>query len=154
MTKQKYAWPLHVALALMLFAAPEAFARTCKVTIESNDQMQFDKEEIRIAGDCTRVELNLKHVGAMPAQAMGHNWALTRTADVQPVAVAGASAGIANSYLPAGDARVLAYTRVIGGGESDTITFSTAQLKKGEDYTFFCSFPGHWAIMRGKFVFG
>ncbi|MCR6663888.1 MAG: plastocyanin/azurin family copper-binding protein [Luteimonas sp.] len=71
-----------------------------------------------------------------------------------PWAAAGASAGIANSYLPAGDARVLAYTRVIGGGESDTITFSTAKLKKGEDYTFFCSFPGHWAIMRGKFFFG
>ncbi|MDF4805588.1 azurin, partial [Vibrio parahaemolyticus] len=23
----------------------------------------------------------------------------------------------------------------------------------GGDYSFFCSFPGHWAIMQGKFEF-
>ena len=41
----------------------------------------------------------------------------------------------------------------IGGGESTEITFSTEKLKSGGDYSFFCSFPGHWAIMKGKFKF-
>jgi azurin len=43
---------------------------------------------------------------------------------------------------------------VIGGGETTTVTFPTSKLKKGGDYTFFCSFPGHWSIMKGKLTFG
>ena len=61
---------------------------------------------------------------------------------------------LADSYLPPGDPHVLAFTPVIGGGESTTITFSTGKLEKGGDYTFFGSFPGHWSMMKGKLVFG
>ena len=25
-------------------------------------------------------------------------------------------------------------------------------LQRGGDYTYFCSFPGHWNVMRGKLV--
>jgi len=85
---------------------------------------------------------------------MGHNWVLTRSADYQPVAMAGMRMKLADSYLPKGDARVLAHTPVIGGGQSTSVTFSTARLTKGGDYTFFCSFPGHFAMMKGRFVFG
>jgi azurin len=48
-----------------------------------------------------------------------------------------------------GDARVLAHTKVIGGGQATSVTFKTSVLKKGEAYTFFCSFPGHSSIMKG-----
>ena len=51
------------------------------------------------------------------------------------------------------DARVLAFTKVIGGGQTTSVKFSTAALKKGEAYTYFCSFPGHSAIMKGTFKF-
>jgi len=43
---------------------------------------------------------------------------------------------------------------VIGGGETARVRFSTKGLQKGGDYTFFCSFPGHFAMMKGSFVFG
>ena len=76
---------------------------------------------------------------------------LSQTADYQSVAQAGMNAGIDNQYVPVGDDRVLAYTEVIGGGESTSITFSTSGLSKDGDYTFFCSFPGHWGIMKGSF---
>ena len=131
-----------------------AFAKTCQVTIGGNDQMQFDKTSIAVAADCTEVELTLKHTGKLPATAMGHNWVLTKTADFQPVATAGTSAGAANAYVPKGDARVIASTKLVGGGESTTVKFSTSKLTKGGDYTFFCSFPGHWSLMKGKLVFG
>lgn len=143
------------ALALLALAAcPQAFARTCKVAVASNDQMQFDKPEIRVAKDCTKVQLTLTHTGQMPAEVMGHNWVLATTANLKPVAEAGMAAGAAAGYVPKGDARVLAKTAVIGGGGNTSVTFSTSALKAGGDYTFFCSFPGHWAIMKGKFVFG
>ena len=42
---------------------------------------EFDKKEIAVAADCTEVEVTLKHTGKLPAQPMGHNWVLTKTAD-------------------------------------------------------------------------
>lgn len=54
----------------------------------------------------------------------------------------------------AGDARVIAHTKVIGGGQSTSLLFPALKLKKGGDYTLFCSFPGHWTMMKDKFIFG
>ena len=84
---------------------------------------------------------------------MGHNWVLTDTANAQAVGTDGMSAGPANQYVKPNDDRVYASTKIIGGGESTSITFSTEKLKAGGDYTFICSYPGHWAIMKGKFMF-
>jgi len=142
-------------LSLML-AASGAFAadKVCKVDISSTDQMTFDKKEIAVAADCTSVEVTLKHVGKAPVQQMGHNWVLTKTADAQPVANDGLSAGIPNDHIKKGDARVIAHTKLIGGGQTTSVTFPTSALKKGEAYTFFCSFPGHVALMKGAFKFG
>ncbi|MCC7635665.1 azurin [Stenotrophomonas rhizophila] len=137
-----------------LALAPAAHARVCAVSIDSTDQMRFSQDQIKIAADCSQVRLTLRHTGKLAATAMGHNWVLTRTPDYQPVAMAGMRMTLADSYLPKADARVLAHTAVIGGGQSTSVTFSTARLAKGGDYTFFCSFPGHFAMMKGRFVFG
>jgi len=145
---------LAVAVAA-LFGANHAHAadKVCKLDIDANDAMQFDKKELDVAGDCTQVTLTLKHTGKLPASAMGHNWVLVKTADVTAVATAGMSAGLAANYLPAGDARIIAATKIIGGGETTSVTFPTSKLTKGGDYTFFCSFPGHYAIMKGVLKF-
>jgi len=144
-----------VLLALVLAAsAPAAFAKTCSVTIDSTDQMKYSQAEIRLGGDCTQVKLTLRHTGKIAANVMGHNWVLAKTSDFRPLAIAGGKATLADSYLPKGDARAIAHTKVVGGGESTSITFPTRGLEKGGDYTFFCSFPGHWNVMKGKFVFG
>jgi azurin len=44
---------------------------------------------------------------------------------------------------------VIATTKLLGGGESDSVTVDVAKLKAGDAYTFFCSFPGHSALMKG-----
>jgi azurin len=145
----------YIAAASLLFACSGAFAadKLCTVDIAGTDQMQFDKKEIVIAPDCTEVQINLKHTGKLPAQAMGHNWVLTKTADVAPVASDGLGAGLANDHVKKGDTRVIAYTKIIGGGQTTSVKFPTSKLKKGEAYTFFCSFPGHWSIMKGPLKF-
>ena len=97
--------------------------------------------------------MTLKHTGKQAVTAMGHNWVLTKTADMPIIANDGMKAGLANNYIPKGDARVIASTRVGGGGESAPIKFSTAKLQKGGDYSFFCSFPGHYLVMQGKLTF-
>jgi len=144
---------LAVAVALLLAADLALAAKTCKLAIEGNDMMKYNVAQLTVPADCTDVELTLKHVGKLPAQTMGHNWVLTKTADFMPVANAGISAGLAKDYVPAGDKRVIAHTRVIAGGQTTSVTFPAARLAKGGDYTFFCSFPGHYGLMKGKLIY-
>ena len=142
-----------LAVAALLLST-QLQAKTCELSIDSTDQMTFSTKELKVAGDCTEVKLTLHHTGKLAKAAMGHNWVLAKTADYQAVATDGLKAGAAADYLTAGDARIIAHTKLIGGGESDSVTFATSTLEKGGDYTFFCSFPGHWAIMKGVLVFG
>ena len=85
---------------------------------------------------------------------MGHNWVLAKASDMAGVTGDGMGAGLPSDYLKKGDTRVIAHTKVVGGGQSDTVKFSTSLLKKGEAYSFFCTFPGHSALMKGAFKFG
>jgi azurin len=128
-----------------------AWGQECTQTIEGNDLLQFNLPEIKVSADCADVTINLVHTGALPATVMGHNWVLTTTADYMPVAAAGQAAG-APEYLPAGDPRIMANTQLVGGGEETSVTFSLSGLEAGGDYTFFCSFPGHYVLMNGKFI--
>ena len=120
-----------------------------EVTIEGNDQMKFNKSEIRVkAGQ--KVKLTLKHVGKMEETVMGHNWALL-TADADMAAVGQASAmAAATDYIPADmKDKFIVHTEMIGGGETTTIEFDAPAAGT---YTFMCTFPGHYALMQGKFI--
>jgi azurin len=141
-----------VASGLLLAADMAQATKTCTLTIEGNDLMRYNVSEMTVAADCTEVEVVLKHVGKLPVQTMGHNWVLAATADFTAVANAGVTAGLANDHVPPGDARVIAHTRMIGGGQTAAVRFSTEDLTQGGDYTFFCSFPGHYGLMKGKFI--
>jgi len=142
-----------VAAGLLLAANLAQAAKTCTLNIEGNDLMKFNTAEMKVAADCTEVEVVLKHTGKLPANAMGHNWVLTKTADVAAVANAGVTAGFEKDYLPPGDAKIIAHTKIVGGGASTSVKFPTSKLTKGGDYSFFCSFPGHYGLMKGKFIF-
>ena len=135
------------------FLAASAFADECVIEVGVADNMNFVPATLEISKtSCPSVTVNLTHSGGLQKSIMGHNWVLSTTADSQAVANAGWGAGLDNQYLPPGDARVIASTDVIGGGESTSVTFDTAGLTAGGDYTFFCSFVGHYAIMKGAFV--
>lgn len=142
---------LALTVCAALIGAPAA-AKTCDLEISANDMIQYDKSELRIGKDCDKVKLTLTHTGKLPKTQMGHNWVLAKTSDYQAVAQAGLQAGPDKGYLPEGDGRIIVHTELIGGGESTSITFDTANLKAGGDYTFFCTFPGHVVLMNGKFV--
>jgi azurin len=138
------------ALALPLYAQ----ADPCQLEISGNDQMQYDKTELSAPATCKEITVTLHHSGKLPKEAMGHDWVLVNTADMAAVANAGLGAGLANNYVAPGDKRVLAHTKVIGGGESTSVTFPASILKKGGNYSYLCTFPGHNALMHGTFKFG
>jgi azurin len=119
-----------------------------EITIEGNDQMKFNLSEIKVKEGDT-VVLTLKHVGKLPKAAMGHNWVLlAKGVDMKAFATSALQAK-ANEYIPEGTEDVIAHTALIGGGEETTIEFTAPAA--GE-YTFICSFPGHYALMNGKFI--
>src|SRR5690606_30734998 len=126
-----------------------AQAQNCTISLEGNDRMQFDKKSVSVSASCPTITVELKHTGSLPVAAMGHNVVITETGDVAEVAQAGIKAG-APAYVPEGDARIIGATWMVGGGETTSITVPGNKLTAGGDYTFFCSFPGHSGIMRGK----
>lgn len=141
-----------VAAALLAALSAPLHAADCSVQIDGNDAMQFNKTAIDVPKACKSFTVQLRHAGKMPKAAMGHNWVLAKTADVQAVANDGIAAGLDKQYVKPGDARVIAHTRVVGGGESDSVAVDVSKLKAGESYTFFCSFPGHAGVMKGSFA--
>ena len=142
---------LLLALVSGLSISAAAMAKTCDVTIEGNDAMQYNKKELDFKG-CSEVKLTLKHTGKLPKAAMGHNVAIAAKSDMAGIVSDAAKAGPAKDYAASGP-KVIADTKTIGGGESDTITFKTDKFKKGTEYAFFCTFPGHSAVMNGKINF-
>ncbi|PKL77916.1 MAG: azurin [Ignavibacteriae bacterium HGW-Ignavibacteriae-4] len=119
------------------------------LSIAGNDQMQFDKKELTVkAGQ--KVTLTLKHTGTMAKAAMGHNWVLlTPGTDIATFAEKAVAAGEANDYIPSEGNAIIAHTKLVGGGESTTVEFTAPAAGS---YEFICSFPGHWAMMRGTLI--
>jgi len=139
-------------IGLLLGATTAAHAENCTIRLEGNDQMRFDQNTVTVNASCATITLELHHVGSLPAAAMGHNIVLTATADANAVASDGLKAGAAAGYVKADDARIIGHTDLIGGGQTTTAIFPGNTLTAGGDYTFFCTFPGHSALMRGKLV--
>lgn len=119
-----------------------------EITITGNDQMQFNKEELRVKAGTT-IRLTLEHVGELPEQAMGHNFVLLdQGTDVDDFAQRSNQAR-ENDYIPENADEVIAHTEMIGGGETTTIEF---EAPEPGTYTFICSFPGHYIQMQGQFI--
>ena len=133
---------------------PAAVVADCATEIEGNDAMQFNVGSITVPASCTEFKITLKHVGQLPVAAMGHNVVITKMADMQAVAADGIGAGADASYVKAGDARVIAHTDLIGGGQTTSVSFPVSKIKDGGPYEFFCSFPGHSALMKGTISVG
>lgn len=140
-------------LAAGAVAAP-AMAADCSITIEGNDQMQYNIKSVEVPKSCKTFTMNLKHVGKMPKSSMGHNIVLTTSADFTATAKDSLTAGAAKDYVKDGDTRIIAHTKLIGGGESTSMQFDVSKIKAGTDYTYFCSFPGHSFIMKGTLKLG
>ena len=139
---------------LFTLVSMQAMADDCSVTIDSTDAMKYDTSEIVIDKSCKEFTVNLTHSGKLAKNIMGHNVVITKAADARAVASDSIGAGLENQYVKPGDERVIAFTDIIGGGEKTSVTFSVDKLTAGEDYTFFCSFPGHISLMQGSVSIG
>lgn len=138
-----------LAIALLSVALfQNASAQDAKVEITGNDQMQFSTKAFEVT-EGQKVVLSFKHIGQLPAIAMGHNLVILQPGTAVPTFSAKCAPAKDTGYIPQ-DAEskkeMVAHTKMLGGGESDEITFTAPAA--GE-YPFICTFPGHFAIMQG-----
>lgn len=119
-----------------------------EILLTGNDEMRFNLKEIKVdAGD--KVKLTLKHVGELDVNVMGHNFVLLEPETNINEFASKAVAAKENDYIPENSDAVIVHTEMIGGGQQTSITFDAP--RKGV-YDFICSFPGHVALMQGKFI--
>ena len=85
------------AATILALASAPVLAAECSVDIAGNDQMQFDKKEITVSKSCKQFTVNLKHPGTLAKNVMGHNWVLTKQADMQGAVNDGMAAGLDTS---------------------------------------------------------
>jgi azurin len=85
----------------------------------------------------------------MDKNVMGHNFVLLKSG--VDIIVFGGKAATAKDteYIPDSGVDVIAHTKLIGGGETAVVEFDAPEAGT---YDFLCSFPGHYAIMKGKFI--
>ena len=132
-----------------LFAVVVSVTSGAEIVITGNDTMQFDLKAFEVkAGE--KVSLTLKNTGKLPKIAMGHNLVLLKKG-VSAIAFGqkamGAGANATNPLPDSVKEDVIASTKLLGPGESDTVSF-TAPADPG-NYEYVCTFPGHFAMMRG-----
>jgi azurin len=113
-----------------------------EVKIQADDKMKFDVTAFD-AKPGQKVSIMLANIGTTPKFSMGHNCVvLDRNVNVQTF-LDGASMAAASDYVPKDSKGVLAHTKLLGPGETDTVEFSAPYVPG--DYPFFCSFPGHYS---------
>ena len=119
------------------------------IEIEVGDQIRYSLTRFK-AKSGEQITVTLRHTGQQPAQIMGHNIVfLLPGTDVQPFAIKAVQARDAD-YIPESErGSILAHTRLIGGGETDSVSFTPPAPGT---YPFVCTFPGHFTLMRGELI--
>ncbi len=128
---------------------PAAVVSNCSTEIEGTDAMQYSVGSITIPASCTNFKITLRHTGTLPVAAMGHDVVITTQANMAAVDQESATVGLDHGYVKADDPRIIAHTKLIGGGQTTSVSFPASKLKTGGPYVFFCSFPGHSMTMHG-----
>ncbi len=122
-----------------------------KFDITASDAMRFAPATIdALPGQkCT---LTLTNISTTPELVMAHNLTLLQQGTDPNAFVQAGLAHAATDYIaPDQKQNVLASTKMLAAGETDTITF-TAPATSGT-YDFICTYPGHFAGgMKGALV--
>jgi len=118
------------------------------IVITGNDVMKFNTNEIKVKSG-QKVKLTLRHIGKLDIKIMGHNFViLKKDVNISEFAALAASAND-NQYIPKDSEDILVHTDLIGGGQTTSIEFDAPEAGT---YSFLCSFPGHYAMMKGSFI--
>lgn len=108
-------------------------------------EMRFDHENITVPAGA-KVKVTLINEGDDPT--MIHNIVFVQEGTLEVTARAAIAAGPDKEFVP-NSPTVIAASPLAQPGE--TVTFEFDAPEAGT-YEFFCSYPGHWQQMNGKFI--
>jgi len=108
-------------------------------------EMKFDKKAIRVPANKT-LTISLKNESTDAT--MPHNIVIVNEGKANDVGQAGLHHK-ENSYVQPNDPNVIAHSPLAQIDQTVYFTFTTPAAG---DYAFICSYPGHWGMMKGKFL--
>ena len=116
------------------------------IKVRTKPGLKFDVDVLEVnAGD--RIRIDFENPDDMP-----HNFLIVMPETANEVGQRALRLGIKGNelgYIP-DMPEVLYHTKLLQPGDSDTI-YLVAPDEPGE-YTFVCTYPGHYISMRGKFI--
>ncbi|WP_297093809.1 plastocyanin/azurin family copper-binding protein [uncultured Draconibacterium sp.] len=137
-------------LLLLLFAANTWAQREIK--IEGHDNLRFTVETIK-ASPGEQLKITLTTVSNINDKSMmAHNWVLLKKGTDGMNFVNKGLQHEDNDFIdPALESKVIAETKMLGDGETDSIVFNVPE-EKGT-YEYVCTFRAHYqAGMKGKLI--
>ena len=119
------------------------------VRITGGDQMRYSATRIEVPVG-QKVKIEMKNAGVLPKEVMGHNFNVLKAGSDTVAFATKAMTAKATDYVPQ-DAldQVIAHTKLLGPGESETIEFD---LPAAGTYPYLCTFPGHVGLMNGQLI--
>src|SRR5690606_12586591 len=118
---------------------------TIKTVGNTMQEMRFDHENITVPAGA-KVKITLTNEGTDPT--MIHNIVFVQEGTMEVTARAAIAAGPDKEFVP-NSPTVIAASPLAQPGE--TVSFEYDAPEAGT-YEFFCSYPGHWQQMNGKFI--
>ena len=139
-----------ISLFLIL---PLSFASTCSTNLEGNTMMQYSCNNIEVDSSCSVFTIKFKNTSTVAKEYGGHNVIVSSDADFSSLTslVDPTVHSPENGYLPNSD-KIIAKSPIIGPNESYNVEIDVSRLNSGEKYVFWCSFRGHWGVMKGNLV--
>ena len=120
-----------------------------EIIILVDDLMSYSVSRMQVrAGELVRIVL--RHEGRLPVESMGHNIVFLKAGVDANAFALSAVTERDNGYLPLNsEASVLAASELIGGGQETVVEFTAPGPGT---YTYVCTWPGHYLMMRGEMV--
>jgi azurin len=113
------------------------------VEITGDDFMKFNVMSFEVKPG-QKVTVRLKNIGELPKEATAHNWVLLAKEAYAPRFIKAGSSRPEKDYIAfEQEFYVLAKTKMLGPGESDSVTFIAPSAPGAYEYV--CTFPEHYS---------
>lgn len=121
------------------------------VYIKGYDHLKYSVEEIKASPE-EEIQITLKTISDLPSNQMAHNWVLLKKNTNARSFVNKGLDNKKNEYIdPSLEKQIIAKTKMLAGGEQETITFKAPE--EAGEYMYICTFPGHFqAGMKGWLI--
>jgi azurin len=132
-----------LAMALAMVGCSQNVAPPRVIEITGDDFMKFSVTSFE-AKPGQKLTVRLKNIGELPKEATAHNWVLLAKEAYTPKFIELGMAHPERDYIAfEQEFYVLAKTKLLGPGESDSVTFAAPGVPGAYDYV--CTFPEHYA---------